>query len=177
MKTLIAITVLLLAQVSMAQDAGNRQDVLARRATEAYEMKAESKVGEFFSYLELLTDPAANAEMKAQTAAEAAKLYQNDVVTVQNVFDKNDNIATVKKLLELAMAQKGKVAFSITSFSIMPRGETDKRRDWMMTYELIIGKKMVRVSQGFSMILEGKKFGNTTKQVWNSYLGEMRVIK
>jgi hypothetical protein len=178
MKKLIAITLLVLAQAANAQDAGRRPETaMSPKAMEAYEAKAESKAGEFFSYLELLTDPSANDEMKAQTIAEATKLYQNDAVTIENVFDDKGSVISVKKLLELASNQKKQTSFSITSFHIMKRADTAKRRDWLMTYELLIGKKTLNVSQSFSMILEDKKFGTSTKQVWNTYLGEMRLTK
>lgn len=177
MKKLIAIAALALASFANAQDAGRRPEAISPKAMEAYELKAESKATEFFSYMELLTDTSANAEMKAQTMAEALKLFQNESVTVENVFDDKQSVVTVKKLLELASAQKKKVGFSLTSVEVMQRGDTAKRRDWMLSYDLIVGKKTFSVSQMFSMILEEKKFGNTKKMVWNSYLGEMRRIK
>ncbi|WP_294822920.1 hypothetical protein [uncultured Flavobacterium sp.] len=177
MKKLIAIAALAISQFALAQSAGNRPDAISPKAMEAYELKAESKAAEFFSYLELLTDPNANAEMKAQAAAEASKLFQNDRVTLENIFGEGGEIATVKKLLELASAQKKKTGISIASVSVMPRKENPGQREWMITYDLIVGKKTFSVSQMFMMLLEEKKFGNTKKMVWNSYLGEMRRIK
>ncbi|AWH83773.1 hypothetical protein HYN59_00985 [Flavobacterium album] len=160
-----------------AQTRANPATALSPKAMEAYELKAESKAGEFFNYVELLTDPTANAEMKTQTTAEAAKLYENDGITIENIFDAKGNVVTVKKLLELAASQKQKASLSMTTFNIMKRGENSRRKDWLMTYELIIGKRVLTVSQGFYIVLEDKKFGTTIKQVWNSYLGEMRIIK
>lgn len=180
MRTLAALIVLMLATVATAQEAMPRTNpaaTLSQKTLEAYELKAESKAGEFFSYVELLTDPTANAEMKEQTTAEAIRLYENEGITIENVFDTKGSVVTVKKLLDLAASQKQKASLSMTSFNIMKRGETSRRRDWLMTYELIIGKRALTVSQGFYIVLEDKKFGTTIKQVWNSYLGEMRVIK
>jgi hypothetical protein len=177
MKKLIAIAALALIQAVNAQSAGHKAETISPKMMEAYELKAESRAAEFFSYVELLTDPSANAEMKAQTTAEALKLYQNDKVTLENVFNEKDSPVTVKKLLELASAQKKKLAISITALQVMQRGDTPKRRDWMLTYDLIVGKKVYNVSQMFSMILEEKQFGNSKRLVWNSYLGEMRSIK
>lgn len=177
MRTLLVIIILMLTQAIYAQQAVTNPATLSPKAMEAYTLKAESKTEEFFSYLELLTDPSANAGMKAQTAAEAARLYQNDAVIIENVFDPKGGATDVKKLLALAGTQKQKTSFSIMSFNIVPRGENSKRRDWLMTYELLAGKKTLNISQGFYIVLEEKKFGSTTRQVWNTYLGEMEVSK
>lgn len=177
MRTILTITILILTQAINAQQAVTNPAVLSPKAMEAYVLKAESKAGEFFSYLELLTDPTANIEMKTQTAAEAAKLYQNNGVIIENVFDPKGGITDVKKLLGLAGIQKQKTSFSIMSFNIISKGENSKRRDWLMTYELLAGKRVLNISQGFYIVLEEKKFGSTIKQVWNTYLGEMRVNK
>jgi len=173
------IAFLALVQAGNAQSSGERRkpEGISSKEMEAYTLKAESKAAEFFSYLELLTDPSANAEMKTQTAAEAAKLYKYDSETIENVFDEKEGVITIQKLLELASSQKKKVRFSITSVQVMLIDENARRSEWMMTYDLIIGKRVLNVSQVFIMALEEKKFGSTKKLVWNSYLGEMRRFK
>ncbi len=179
MKKMIIIALLALIQAANAQDSGhrNKPQGISPKEMEAYTLKAESKAAEFFSYIELLTDSSANAEMKTQTAAEAAKLYKYDSETIENIFDEKESIVTVQKLLELASAQKKKVHIYINSVQVMLIDENARRSEWMMTYDVIAGKRIKNVSQIFIMVLEEKKFGNTKKLVWNSYLGEMRVTK
>jgi|GEM_PF-3434063 len=174
--TLIAGILLLLAATATAQNIEKRPaaPAFSQKAVEAYEVKAESKVNEFFGYLTLLTDPAGDAEMKKQASADAVKLFRDDKVLLQDFFDTKGRTITLKQLLEKAEAQEKKVDFSTMSFATIPKLKSDLRYDWLMSYEVIVGNRAVKVSQSFSIVYEDKKFGNSTKKVWNSYLGELR---
>lgn len=174
--TLIAGALVLLAYSANAQDIVKKPaaPAFSQKAVEAYEVKAESKVNEFFGYLTLLTDPAGDAEMKKQATTDAVKLFRDDKVMVQDFFDSKGQVITLKQLLEKAAAQEKKVDFGTMSFATIPKLKSDLRYDWLMSYEVIVGKRVLKVSQAFCIVFEEKKFGNSTKKVWNSYLGELR---
>ena len=67
MKVLTLYLILLFSLPSVAQDVqASKPTALTIKTIKAYEAKAEAKVKELFSYLELLTEPGLNPEMKAQ---------------------------------------------------------------------------------------------------------------
>jgi hypothetical protein len=176
-KILVIIIGVYFTQTGFSQSINESPSVMPAKTIKAYEIKSESKVNEFYNYLELLSDPKINTEMKAHTSAEALKLFQSTAITVSNIFDKaNTNIA-LKDFLEQVTRQKN-VKFKLEGFSSHQDKHTATKQEWDLNYNLIINsKKTYTIRQKFFIVQEDKKFGNTTKKVWNTYLGDLSVIK
>jgi hypothetical protein len=176
MKYLI-ITILLIPAALRAQDAGPRNmppSSLSVKETAAYEAKAESKVAEFYSYLELITDPKGNAAMKQQATDAASKLFINSKLG-KNIFDTKADNVTVKQVLDSAKGQRKKYTFEIKNFDTEVVIESVTQKEWKISYQLIMNNITLNISQSFFIVQENKKFGNTTKKVTNTYLGGINI--
>ena len=175
MKTIQIIIALLLCVPAFAQDARvNRQDALALKTAKAYEAKAEAKVKELFNYLELLTDPKGNPEMKAHVRDEIEKLFNGEVM-MPNFFSKKSGPTNLNDVLDKAVQAKEKYTFTITDFSITPQSGTEKPEMWMLGYTVkFLGGMEVTVLQPFYIVQENKQFGAATRKVTNTYLGSMK---
>jgi hypothetical protein len=176
MKHLIIILLAFSIQLS-AQDAGPHRTApssLSAKETAAYEAKAESKVAEFYSYLELLTDPKGTAEIKDQATESANKLFITNTLT-NNIFEPKAASVSVAVLLESAKGQKAKNPCTVESLSIEPVSETTRKKEWYITYTLKKNNTTLNISQLFYIIQEDKKFGTTTKKVTNTYLGAITI--
>lgn len=176
MKHLIII-LLLIPAAFRAQDAGPRNmppSSLSVKETAAYEAKAESKVAEFYSYLELITDPKGNAEMKQQATDAAHKLFITNTIG-NNIFDTKAANVTVKAILESAKGLRKKYTFEIKNFDTEAVIESVTQKEWKISYQLIMNNVTLNISQSFFIVQENKKFGNTTKKVTNTYLGGINI--
>lgn len=170
--TLLAFSFQLTAQSAMERPSGS----LSARETAAYEAKAESKVAELYSYLELLTDPKGNAQIKQQAAESADKIFIYNTLTA-NIFDSKTPNVTVAALLQSAKAQKAKCTFKIQNIAIEPLSESTAKKEWLLTYTLIKNGSKLNISQLFYIVQEDKKFGSTTKKVTNTYLGAITITQ
>jgi hypothetical protein len=173
------LTIILLAfsfQLSAQSAIERPSSSLPAKEIAAYQAKAENKVAEFYSYLELLTDPKGNAEIKQQAAQSAIKLFTTNVLT-DNIFESKAANVTVAALLQSARAQKAKCSFKVEDLIIETVSETIARKEWILTYTLVKNSNKLNISQLFYIIQEDKKFGSTTKKVTNTYLGGITVIK
>lgn len=84
---LITIMVLLTAGMAAQQANTTNAPALSAKAIEAYGIKSEQKVREFYDYMQLLSDPSINEEMKDHTMREALRLFRNEHVDTYNLFD------------------------------------------------------------------------------------------
>lgn len=175
MKAILYIVILFYAGGIFAQSAGERPNALSLKATEAYGIKSEAKVEEFYDYLELLSDPQLSAGMKEHTANEALKLYRESKIPVVNLLSKSGEHITIKELLELVAKQKGKLDYKLNRITPQLLKESSNEQEWMVEYILNNNKATLSIKQKFYVILEDKKFGRTKKKVWNTYLGEMTI--
>jgi hypothetical protein len=173
----ILLLLLLFSQIAFPQSANVNNNTLSSRAIEAFTLKSQSKTAEFYSYLELLTNPGLNSNMKEHTVAEALRLFNGNPDIAGNFFDNRRSSVSVASLLEQAASQKEKWSFKILAFNAWPEKKLAGRQDWVISYQLLVNNKTtLEINQKFILLLEDKKFGKTTMQVWNSYLGGM-VIK
>lgn len=174
MRSTIIIITFLIAQLASCQDI-NKPGGLSAKTIKAYEIKSELKVMEFYNYLHLLSDPKLNADMKRQTINEALKLFRYPETPVKNILAKPHERITIKQLLEIAAKQKKHLEYEISGFIAYRQEETPTMQEWMITYELKNDNTTLSINQKFYIILEDKNFGKTTKQVWNTYLGEIMI--
>lgn len=175
MKTYISIIVLFLCAVVSAQTANQSNTSLSSKAMEAFSHKAETKVEEFYNYLQLLSDKSVNNEMKLHTANEIRKLFNTPEVNLINVYSPAGADITLEKLLENALSAKHKNSFTIKGFTAKTIQQTPEKQQWLLSYEVSVnGSKYFRINQDFFIIYENKKFGNTVKPVWNTYLGKSK---
>lgn len=174
MKPIIYILLLISAHLGFAQQAVDRP-LSSKKAMDAYAIKSESKIKEFFSYLELLSDPKLNAEMKAHTTNEALSLFKDSELTIDNIFEKKQASITLKTLLKQAALQKGKITLTVSDFNVMLQNQTPVQQEWQATYKLAVNENTVIITQHFFVIYEDKQFGKTTRKVWNTYLGALKV--
>ncbi len=175
MKTYISVIALFLYTVVSAQSANQGNTALSSKAMEAFSHKAETKVEEFYNYLQLLSDTSVNNEMKLHTANEIKKLFTETEVTLADVYNTSGTGITLEKLLENALSAKQKKIFTIKDFTAKSIQQTSEKQQWLLSYEVSVnGSKYFRIDQDFFIIYENKKFGNTVKPVWNTYLGKSK---
>jgi spore coat protein CotF len=178
MKTVLLTALLLLTQVLTAQEAASRPSALSSKAIEAYGVKSEARVNEFFDYLELLSDPKLNTDMKAHTIAETLKLFNDETIVMDNIFIKTNDAISLKELLKQVASQKKKCSFKVTGFSWIPQKEVQNFQQWLVTYELLQDNRApLHVTQEFFIVYEDKQFGKTVMKVWNTYLGKITVTR
>ncbi len=177
MKKYITLIILLICFCSLAQSSQN-QSSLSVKVTEAYKQKAADKVLEFYNYLELLTNPALNSKLKEHTAAEALNLFENPKTVTYGIFSKREtNHPTIVQLLSDAALQKKQFDFKVTAITATPQYQNKGREEWLIVYTLTInGKKEIRMQQFFIIVQEDKKFGDSIKQVRNTYLGKINLL-
>lgn len=176
MKTYISIITLFFCAVVNAQSANQSNTALSSKAMEAFSHKAETKAEEFYNYLQLLSDTSVNNEMKLHTANEIRKLFTETEVSIANVYSASGTGITLDKLLENALSAKQKNTFTIKGFTAKPIQQTSEKQQWLLSYEVSVnGSKYFRIDQDFFIIYENKKFGNTVKPVWNTYLGKSKM--
>ncbi|NDI97609.1 hypothetical protein GWA97_00785 [Flavobacterium sp. LaA7.5] len=176
MKKYVTLIVLLICFCSLAQSLQNQSN-LSARALEAYKQKAEDKVSEFYNYVELLTNPALNSKMKEHTANEALKLFETSQTITYNIFNKRETNPTITQLLNDAARQKKQYHFKITAITATPQYQNTEREKWLIVYTLTINStKEIRLQQFFIIVQEDKKFGDSIKQVRNTYLGKITIF-
>ncbi|MES2488079.1 MAG: hypothetical protein V4581_19285 [Bacteroidota bacterium] len=173
MKHLIIILLAITTQLS-AQSVQQSPAPLSAKQNAAYEAKAQSKVAEFYSYLELLTDPKGNAEMKQQALESADKLFITNTIS-DNILETKASGVPIASLLQSAKGQQKKHSFEIQDFSIQVISDSPAKKEWQMTYKLLKNGKPLNIIQLFFIVQEDKKFGNTTKKVTNTYLGAITI--
>ena len=174
MKILIAL-LFLLSVPAMAQDAGPAKRQVAAKTLMAYEAKSKSKVAEFYNYLELLTDPKLDAEMKMQVKAQAKKLFNDEKVLVVDVFSKKLSLVTLESLLQTAASQKEKYSFTITDFK--PVRSIRNSESWTLHYKLNYKNSTTVVEQAYFLEDAIKDFGTQTQVVTIAYLGDIKLIQ
>lgn len=176
MRRLITSMVLLLTVYAAAQQANTASTpTLSPKAIEAYGIKAEQKVREFYDYLQILSDPSINTDMKDHTMREALKLYRSEHVDIQHIFNIRGGEITIYKLLKDIRSFNARQTFDIRNFESEKIDSTPSLQVWELSYDLISNNTSLhKIKQQFYIVLEDKKFGNATKKVWNNYLGELR---
>ena len=176
MKKYITLIAILICFCSSAQSSQNTSS-MSVKVTEAYKQKAADKVLEFYNYLELLTNPALNTEMKEHTANEALKLFETPQTVTYSIFNKRETSPTIAQLLGDAAQQKKQYHFIITNVSTIPQLQNTAREEWLITYILTINNlKGIYLQQYFIITEEDKKFGDSIKKVKSTYLGKITAL-
>ncbi len=174
MKTLTLI-VLFICLPAMAQSAMNTRQEMAAKTATAYANKAEAKVQEFFSYLELLTDPKLNPEMKTQVKQQALSLFENSTATLPDVFDSKNTTISVEALLTKAANQKQKVNFALSEIAAV--STEDVVNTWTLQYVIVISGRKLNVKQVGILKDAYKTFGTEKKKVATLYLSNAEHVK
>jgi hypothetical protein len=148
--------------------------VLAPKSINAFKIKSQNKVEEFYSYLNILGNPEMNIELKKHTILEVKKLFKDSKITIPDFLnDVKKEIQMEEFLLKLEIS-KIKIQFlpqDIGNSVVQNYGEN---QSWTVGYilNLTIGseKKSFRnVMQNVSLLNEEKSFGKKSKTVWNTY--------
>lgn len=162
----------------MAQDAMPNRSAMAPKMAIAYANKAEAKVKEFFSYLELLTDPKLNTEMKTQVKQQALSLFGNETTAdVPDFFSKKNERIAIEGLLNKAITQKQKYSFALQEIATKPLQETSEPT-WQMEYAVTFtGNRSIKLQQQSYLKEEYKQFGAGKKKVTTIYLAQAEEIK
>lgn len=162
----------------MAQSAMPTRTTMAPKMAMAYANKTEAKVKEFYSYLELLTDPKLNTEMKTQVKQQALSLFGNETTAdAPDFFGKKNDGITIEELLNKAIVQKQKYSFTLQDITTKPLSETSEPT-WQMEYTLTLsGNRTVKLRQRSYLKDEYKQFGNEKKKVTTIYLSQAEEIK
>ncbi|GGB71846.1 hypothetical protein GCM10007424_09790 [Flavobacterium suaedae] len=162
----------------MGQSLPSKTKSLSAKTMEAYSRKAEDKVIEFYNYLELLTNPTLNEEMKAHTANEILKLYKNPETLVYNIFGDNKGSVAIPQLLKSAVNQKEEYSFQVINIETTPIEQNSYLQKWLVNYTLVINNSTkLELEQIITVIKEDKKFGEVVRKVQNIYLGKITVRK
>lgn len=171
----LALILLLISVPVAAQSAMNTRHEMAAKTSTAYANKAEAKVQEFFSYLELLTDPKLNPEMKIQVKQQALSLFENSAITVPDVFDAKNTTISVEGLLNKADSQKQKLHFVLSEINTV--SAEDATDVWTLQYTITLPGKKLHVKQ-LGMLKDGyKTFGTEKKKVATLYLSNAESVK
>lgn len=174
MRILIALLFLVTLSAS-AQDAGPSKTRLAAKTLMAYEAKSEAKVAEFYNYLELLTDPKLDAEMKTRVTAQAKKLFSEGNISVADVFSKKPALVSLNSLLENAASQKQKHSFTVTGFKTARLRSAEGH--WQLRYTIITKSGALQIEQGYFLEEISKDFGTQTQVVTTAYLGDVKLAQ
>lgn len=162
----------------MAQSSMPTRTVMAPKMATAYANKTEAKVKEFFGYLELLTDPKLNTEMKTQVKQQALSLFGNETTAnIPDFFSKKNDRITIEELLNKAIVQKQKYSFTLHDISTKPLAET-LEPTWQMEYTVTLsGNRIVKLRQRSFLKDEYKQFGTEKKKVTTIYLSQAEEVK
>jgi hypothetical protein len=173
MKILIAL-LLLFAVPAFAQEAGPAKRQVAAKTLMAYEAKSKNKVEEFYNYLELLSDPKLDAEMKTQVIAQARKLFSGKA-NVADVFSKKPALIPLDALLQTAASQKEKQTFTVSDFK--PVRAAGNSENWTLRYTLKYKNSAIAIEQAYFLEDIIKDFGTQTHVVTTAYLGAVKLMQ
>lgn len=154
----------------------NASAIMAK-SMKAYQLKSESKIQEFYSYLNILGKTEVKPEMKQHTILEIKKLFKDETIEIPNFLKDPSKKIPLTDFLNLVSKTNESYYFTIenVSHSYVQADNKNQQLFWTIAYTLNLheGKSLAtftNVMQNVSLLQQEKKFGTNTKLVWNSYL-------
>jgi hypothetical protein len=138
----------------------------------AYQENAKGKIEDFYQYLSLLSDVSVSKELKNEVSASIFSLFKNKELLMKDIISNNRNRMPLSLFVrEIANTPSLKFELGeITSQQIGPDS-------WQTTYTVNIlngGKKTeLNVAQRVYLTKDLKTFGGNSKEVWQTFLGEI----
>jgi len=162
------------AQQVSKKEAGARglQSTFAVPVLVAYQENAKGKVEDLFQYFQLLSDTAASADLKKEVEKNVYLLFKGKDVLLPDFLNNAKNEIKLSSFVE--QLKKRHLKFKLLRFEDGPI----LFDSWQTTYEVqIVDNKAARslsLIQTVYLSNEVKAFGNTTKNVWELYLGRIQ---
>ena len=138
----------------------------------AYQENAKSKIEDFYQYLSLLSDVSVSKELKNEVSANIFSLFKNKELLMKGITSNSQNSMPLSLFVrEIANSPSLKFELGeITSQQIGPDS-------WQTTYTVNIlngGKKTeLNLAQRVYLTKDFKAFGGNSKEVWQTFLGEI----
>ncbi len=159
------------ANTSYVQTLQNRMSV---KVLAAYQENTSNKVVDLFSYFQMLTDASLNDEVKKEVITNINLLFDNQNPMVIDFTSEEKNTIPLQTLIQKLLVSEP-ILFNVSE-ELKYDSLTDK--GWNTTYIIKRTKantsNYVYTSQTVSMLLEDKKFGESSKTIWTTFLGTMQ---
>lgn len=138
----------------------------------AYQENAKTKIEDFYQYLQLLSDVSVSKELKNEISANVFSLFKNKEVLMKDIVSNGKNSLPLA-LFVLEIANAPSLKFELGEI-ISQQIEPDS---WQTTYTVTIlndGKrKTLNLAQRVYLTKDFKTFGGNSKEVWQTFLGEI----
>ena len=159
------------ANTSYVQTLQNRMSL---KVLAAYQENTSNKVVDLFSYFQMLTDASLTAEAKKEVIMNIHLLFNNQNPTVLDFTSETKETIVLQTLIQKLLVSKPIL------FKVSEEMKYDSLTDtgWNTTYVVKRIKanatNYVYTSQMVRMLWEDKKFGESSKTIWNTFLGPMQ---
>lgn len=152
----------------------------------AFEQRAMQKLEDFSDFLAILSDTTIDSEFKKQAALMAVEIFINTENTIS--FSLSDDLSADEQtieafLLELQNGKLGILSIEIQNVSTSQKMKQSNNQEYkgLMKLELSIANKRETQIKKNTVQLEcevmakkvDKEFGNTSKMVWEVFLGDI----
>lgn len=152
----------------------------------AFEQRAMQKLEDFSDFLAILSDTTIDSEFKKQAALMAVEIFINTENTIS--FSLSDDLSADEQtieafLLELQNGKLGILSIEIQNVSTFQKMKQSNNQEYkgLMKLELSIANKRETQIKKNTVQLEcevmakkvDKEFGNTSKMVWEVFLGDI----
>jgi hypothetical protein len=158
------------AKTSSAQTLQNSMSV---KVLAAYQENTSNKVADLFSYFQLLTDTSLTDEVKKEIISNINLLFDNQNPMVIDFTSEEKETIPLQTLIQKLLVSEP-ILFKVSE-ELKYHSLTDK--GWNTTYVVKKTKanasNYVYTSQTVTLLLEDKKFGESSKTIWTTFLGTM----
>jgi len=138
----------------------------------AYQENAKTKIEDFYQYLSLLSDVSVSKELKNEVSANIFSLFKNKELLMKDIASNSKNSMPLSLFIrEIVDTPSLKFELGeITSQQIEPDS-------WQTIYtvKILNGSKKteLNIAQRVYLIKGFKTFGGNSKEVWQTFLGEI----
>ena len=140
----------------------------------AFQNNSKSKVEDLFGYFQLLTDPSVDADLKNEVIKTIEQLYKNSNSTIIDFTAESRELIPLAQFLQKLLISEP-ILFTISEATTF---NSVTENSWTTSYAVTRMKsgvtKTYKINQIVYFLDENKPFGNTTKWVQSTYLGEMK---
>lgn len=179
MKRIILLIILVSASFFVkAQQANTAKNTKALKANfsapvlVAYQENAKTKIGDFYQYLQLLSDVSVSKELKNEVRLNILSLFKNKEVLMKDIASNGKNSLPLSLLIS-QIANAPSLKFEVGEISSQQIGQDS----WQTSYTVKVlndGKKSeFNLSQRIYLTKDVKTFGGNSKEVWQTFLGEI----
>lgn len=150
------------------------QNSMSVKVLAAYQENTSNKVVDLFSYFQMLTDASLTDEVKKEVITNIYLLFDNQNSMVIDFTSEGKNTILLQTLIQKLLVSEP-ILFKVSE-ELKYDSLTDK--GWNTTYVVKRTKSnasnYVYTSQTVNMLLEDKKFGESSKTIWTTFLGTMK---